>query len=146
MKSIIVFAFKVFYGKPRVKTIKIAQRNLFVLKLPHFFIHCTGEWKSVLISKPTNFFRQSSHSYIVITLDSYMFAWFLTFFCDLQFETISYLELYSIFHFNLTWKFEILFPIETLNIRRMELENWTKVKPLSITTKNVASLVCKPTT
>ena len=33
-----------------------------------FFTHCTGEWKSAPISKQTNFFRQSSRSYTVLTL------------------------------------------------------------------------------
>ena len=47
----------------------IAWRNLFVLKLARFFTHCTGEWKSAPISKQTNFSRQSSRSYIVLTLE-----------------------------------------------------------------------------
>ena len=59
-----------------------AWRNLFILKLARFIKHWTDEWKRAPFSKQTNFFRQSGHSYIVLTLSvkfSTIFFIFATF-------------------------------------------------------------------
>ena len=41
---------------------------MFVLKLARFFTHCTRNWISAPIWKQTNFFTQSSRSYIFLAL------------------------------------------------------------------------------